>query len=95
MFEFDTEKSRTNQNKHGIDFVQAQKIWQGPFVEFAAKSEFENRFAVIGLYEQILHTCVYTMREEKIRIISCRRARDKERKLYEEVFHQTKKRPGV
>jgi uncharacterized DUF497 family protein len=28
LFEFDTEKSRANKAKHGIDFVVAQAIWK-------------------------------------------------------------------
>ena len=27
QFEFDPEKSRANQAKHGIDFVEAQRLW--------------------------------------------------------------------
>lgn len=83
MFEYDTQKSRLNRLKHGIDFEEAQKIWEGPSVEFAAKSEFENRFAIIGPIEDKLYTCIFTLRQDKIRIISCRRAREQERLLYE------------
>lgn len=89
IFEFDPEKSRSNQEKHGVDFVQAQQIWTGQFVEFAASSLYENRFAAMGWIERQLYTCVYTMRSANIRIISCRRTRDKERLLYEEVCGKT------
>lgn len=82
-FEFDAHKSQLNRLKHGIDFLQAQKIWEGPYVEFKAKSEFENRFAVIGLIDDKLYTCIVTWRGQNIRIISCRRAREGEQKLYE------------
>ena len=83
MFEYDAQKSRLNRLKHGIDFEEAQKLWEGPSVEFAAKSEFENRFAIIGPIEDKLYTCIFTLRQDKIRIISCRRAREKESQLYE------------
>ncbi|MBI4126853.1 MAG: BrnT family toxin [Deltaproteobacteria bacterium] len=85
-FEFDEEKSAGNRDKHGIDFVQAQDLWKGPYVEFAARQEYENRFAIIGPREGQLYTCISTLREGRIRIISCRRARKEERKLYEKTI---------
>lgn len=82
-FEFDVQKSRVNKIKHGIDFTTAQRLWDGPYIEFSAKSEFENRFAVIGPIDDKLYTCIVTWRGQSIRIISCRRARESEQKLYE------------
>ncbi|MDL1872650.1 BrnT family toxin [Deltaproteobacteria bacterium PRO3] len=82
-FEFDAAKSRSNLQKHGVDFVVAQEIWQGPYVNFLARAEFENRFAIIGPLDGKLFTCIYTIRGDRIRIISCRRSREKEAKLYE------------
>ena len=83
MFEYDPQKSQLNREKHGLDFEEAKKIWNGPSIEFAAQSEFEDRFAIIGPVDGKLYTCIFTLREENIRIISCRRSRDKERRLYE------------
>ncbi len=88
-FEFDEGKSRANEEKHGINFIQAQKLWEGPSIEFAAKQEYENRFAIIGSLEGKLYTCIYTLRGERIRIISCRRVREKERRLYEANIKKT------
>lgn len=88
-FEFDPKKNRDNLARHGIDFIEAQQIWEGPSVEFAARQEFENRFAIIGPIADKLYTCIFTIREEHIRIISCRRSRDKEIKLYEKTIHKT------
>jgi uncharacterized protein len=83
LFEFDIKKSQLNKTKHGIDFNETQLIWEGPYIEFAAKSEIENRFAVIGPIDNLLYTCIFTLRGKKIRIISCRRSRKKEKELYE------------
>lgn len=48
-FEFNEEKSQSNLEKHGIDFIQAQKLWNDPcFVEIPAKTVDEPRFMVIG-----------------------------------------------
>lgn len=51
-FEFDPKKSESNQKKHGIDFVQAQAIWQDTdFIEVMAKSEDEPRVLVVGMID--------------------------------------------
>lgn len=88
-FEFDADKSRVNKEKHGIDFEQAKELWKGIYTEFSARQEYENRFAIIGPMAGKLYTCVYTFREERIRIISCRRSRSKEVKLYEKSIKAT------
>ena len=89
-FEFDEGKSRANEKKHGISFVEAQKLWEGPSIEFSARQEYENRFAVIGEIIGKLYTCIYTLRGERIRIISCRRSREKERSHYEENIRRAR-----
>jgi len=89
IFEFDEEKSKFNREKHGLDFDKAKQLWKSPYVEFAAKSEYENRFALIGPIGKNLFTCIYTVRAERIRIISCRRSREKEIKLYEKSIKST------
>ncbi|MBF0106257.1 MAG: BrnT family toxin [Deltaproteobacteria bacterium] len=94
-FEFDLNKSRLNKIKHGVDFNQAQLIWDGPCIEFSAKSEFENRFALIGPIDHILYTCIFTLRSGNIRIISCRRSRPKEKKLYEKNISKTNQRKRI
>ena len=39
-FEFDAEKSESNRMKHGIDFVEAQNLWNDPMLlEIPAKTE--------------------------------------------------------
>lgn len=90
-FEFDPEKSRQNKDKHGIDFMEVQKLWKSPHIEFAARQDYENRFAVIGIIDGKLYTCIYTLRHNRIRLISCRRSRQNEVKLYETETKQTEK----
>lgn len=87
-FEFDPKKSLANLAKHGIDFMTAQRLWDEPSVEFPARQEIENRFAIIGPIDDKLYTCIFTIREECIRIISCRRSREKEAALYEKTIAQ-------
>jgi uncharacterized DUF497 family protein len=39
---------------------------------------------IIGKINFILYSCIYTIREQRIRIISCRRSREKEKGIYHE-----------
>jgi uncharacterized DUF497 family protein len=83
-FEFDEDKSKTNQTKHGIDFDAAQMLWKDPdLLEIQATSRDEQRFLVIGLIGTVHWSAVITYRDEKIRMISVRRSRKKEVALYE------------
>lgn len=83
-FEFDSAKSEINKAKHGLDFEEAQSLWNDPdSIGFPAKSDDEDRFALIAMFKQKLWVAFYTPRENRIRIISVRRARTNERKLYE------------
>lgn len=83
-FEFDEQKSRVNQEKHGIDFVQAQELWSDPYLlEIPAKTIDEPRSIVIGRIQDKHWSAVITHRSKKIRIISVRRSRYEEVNLYE------------
>ena len=82
-FEFDEKKSRSNLKKHGMDFSEAQFLWLDPKrLEVTARSESESRFALIALYGDRLWTAIFTIREERIRIISVRRSRNEEEQGY-------------
>jgi uncharacterized DUF497 family protein len=83
-FEFDERKSRANKAKHGIDFSEAQSLWADPdLLEIPATTEGERRYVLIGMVADRLWSVIVTYRNEKIRIISVRRSRTKERELYE------------
>jgi hypothetical protein len=41
-FEYDHAKSRQNLAKHGIDFIEAQKLWQGAVVVFPSRQPGES-----------------------------------------------------
>ena len=85
-FEFDPEKSKANSKKHGIDFKSAQEIWlDSNVLEIPANNSEEPRYLVIGQIESKHWSAVVTYRNEKIRIISVRRSRDKEVILYENI----------
>jgi len=83
-FEYDLRKSASNLQKHGIDFEEAQRLWQDPFlIEVSARSSDEQRSIVIGLIDRRHWSAVITYRDDNIRIISVRRARETEVALYE------------
>lgn len=83
-FEFDRRKSQTNKKKHGIDFVEAQALWNDPDrVEIPAVTIDEPRFIVIGKISDTHWSTIITYRNVKIRIISVRRSRREEIEIYE------------
>ena len=86
-FEYDENKSKINKSKHGIDFEEAKELWEDPYsFEVASpQSEDEERFLVLGQISSKNYTAITTYRNENIRIISVRRSREKEIKLYESI----------
>ena len=83
-FEFDPNKSRKNQEKHHIDFVEAQRLREDPDrIEIPVHTEDEPRTIVIGKIRGKYWSAIITTRSEKTRIISVRRSRKKEMELYE------------
>ena len=83
-FEFDPKKSDSNKNKHGIDFIEAQELWNDPdLLEIPAKTSDEARFLVIGKIDDKHWAGIITYRNDNIRIISVRRARNEEIEIYE------------
>ncbi|MGD9950694.1 MAG: BrnT family toxin [Desulfobulbus sp.] len=84
-FEFDPHKSTSNKQKHGIDFLEAQLLWDDwDLLEIPAKIiEDESRCLVIGKIDQKHWSAVITYREDVVRIISVRRSREKEVEYYE------------
>ncbi len=83
-FGFDESKSLANKAKHGIDFSDAQALWNDPdLLEIPARTSDEPRSIVIGRIGEMHWSAIITYRGERIRIISVRRSRKEERSLYE------------
>lgn len=83
-FEFDPQKSDNNKIKHGIDFNEAQELWDDPdLIEIPVKTSDELRYLVIAKISGKYWSAVVTYRGEKIRIISVRRSRKEEVDIYE------------
>jgi len=85
IFEWEAKKSKANRAKHGIDFETAKALWLDESrLEIGVAFPDEERWALIAMTQGKIWTAIYTMRNKNIRLISVRRARAKEVKLYEE-----------
>ena len=83
-FEFDPNKSLSNADKHGIDFEQAQALWDDPdLLIIDSKALDEPRQLVIGIIEGKHWSAIITDRPPNTRIISVRRSRQSEVDIYE------------
>lgn len=79
-YEWDEPKRRRNQVKHDIDFEDLQIVFEDPVVVKRSDRGTETRYIVLGFLEAIAVAVVCTLRGDRCRIISARRARTNERK---------------
>lgn len=71
--------------KHKIDFETAKSVWEdAERIEILAPYPLENCYITIGKIGEQHWTAIYTTREGAIRIISVRKSRKQEKKLYEQ-----------
>lgn len=83
MFEFDNNKSELNKRKHGIDFETARRLWMDSNrIEIPARWVDEPRIFLIAQLDEDIWSAVYTLRKNRIRIISVRKARHNEKEIY-------------
>ena len=89
LFEWDEEKARSNQRKHGVSFDLACSVFVDPFalVEQDRIVGGETRWRTIGLALEatvlfVAHTVEEIGEHELVRILSARRATPRERELY-------------
>jgi uncharacterized protein len=86
-FEFDPKKSARNKVKHGIDFEQAEALWQDKNgVTLVSNFGDEQRFLYVAKMPETgkLWAAIFAYRGEAIRLISVRRAREIEVQTYEQ-----------
>lgn len=82
-FECDPVKSQSNKEKHGLDFDEAKALWKDEDrLQFPAKSDTEERHAILAKRGGRIWVAFFTMRGEVTRIISVRRARENEERTY-------------
>lgn len=87
QFEWDDAKAAQNLADHGVSFDAAVLVFNDPFaLEWLDDREDygEDRYVILGIVDDRLLYVAYTMRGEKIRIISARGAEPYERRKYHE-----------
>ncbi|MBE9241111.1 BrnT family toxin [Synechocystis salina] len=85
-FEYDPQKAKTNQQKHGVSFAEAEMVFFDPLAihDLDPDSVIEERFIAVGMGNTgSIFVVVYTLRGAIIRLISARRATKQETKTYE------------
>lgn len=86
QYEWDENKRIWTLQKHGVDFVDAEKFqWDSAKVTIDDRHTYdEERYVAIGFIEERLHVMAFTVRDGSIRIISLRKANKREVNNYEE-----------
>jgi len=86
-FEWDNNKAKSNVAKHNVSFEEASTVFGDTHsitIEDATHSKVEKRFVTLGLsLSKRLLVVIHTERGERIRIISSRKASNKEKQQYE------------
>ncbi len=85
-FVWDREKARKSLVKHGVTFQQAAEVFLDPFIRMVdASSEDEARDAIIGMdtHWNLLFVVHLILEEDRVRVISARRADRNQRRFYE------------
>lgn len=88
-FEWDESKNWENIRKHGVDFLRAGLIFDGPILE-RPDDRFnygEERVIALGLASGTVYRVVYVMRENFVRIISAQKANKHEQVIYYRSIH--------
>ncbi len=91
VFEWDDEKAALNFAKHGVSFGLAREVWNDPlYVVLPDRvEEDEQRWHAIGMIGPVVvpvvvHSHPKPDDEDRVRIISARKATTHERKRYEQ-----------
>ncbi|MDO8431984.1 MAG: BrnT family toxin [Candidatus Binatus sp.] len=86
-FEWDEKKRAINLAAHGLDLIDATKLFDGrPVFTYPSPRHGEERFVTVGQLTNRFFAVVWTERVEAIRLISFRRARDAEERKYRTIF---------
>ena len=82
-FEYDQNKSKVNKQKHGIDFEESIMLWNDvKGIEIEARTIGETRKLLIAEKDGDIWSAVFTLRNNRIRIISVRKSRKNEKEIY-------------
>ena len=81
-FDWDPDKRECNILKHGVDFLDAERVDWSTAIEWSVDRDGETRIVAYGLIGSRVHVIVYTMRGDDKRIISMRKANPREVERY-------------
>jgi uncharacterized DUF497 family protein len=84
-FEWDGTKAKRNYAKHGVSFEFAREVFRDVFAIERVDDRFsyeEERFVIVGVVEGVLLSVNYVTRNERLRLISARRATRNEQDDY-------------
>lgn len=84
-FEWDEGNLTKNKEKHNVDYKECEEVFSNQPFYFPDRkhSQNEQRWLVYGVTNTGRYlTCVFTIREKLIRIISAREQNKKEKKVY-------------
>ncbi len=84
MYEWDASKAQANLLKHGIDFADAATVFEDTYARTRLGDDpRETRYVTMGMdaLARVL-VVVYTWRDDRVRIISARKATPRERREY-------------
>lgn len=86
-FEWDERKRATNLREHGLDLIDATRLFDGrPVFSYPSRRHGEERFVTVRLWAGKFFAVVWTERTKAVRLISFRRARDAEERKYLALF---------
>lgn len=90
-YEWDQNKNQANQIKHGLDFEDAPLVLSGDIVSFEDdRADYgEWRLITLGTLSGRVVVVVHTPRGDVTRIISMRKANEREQKIYQERLGKT------
>jgi len=96
MLEWDDNKNRENLANHGLNFEDAEHVFENPTFTFEdTRFEYgETRYITFGLLEGRMVVVAHTPRGNKTRIISMRKGNDREKKTYQKQLTATRRHDG-
>ncbi len=81
-YEWHPDKARSNLDKHGVDFVSVKDFEWDTAVIRPSDRHGETRFAAYGYIGRRLHSLAFATREDRIRVVSFRKADEREERYY-------------
>lgn len=87
-FEWDNDKQKSNLQKHGVDFLDAVRIFSNPVLEWVdnRKDYGEKRIMTMGYDDENYFIVVSTWRDKNRRVISVWKAGTDEKEKYHQYF---------